>query len=141
MAERSEVATSRVLVGLVWLNLAASVLHFSDNMRHFELYPEPTWISNPRIVDLLWIVITPLLVAGWWLYSKRHKRIGRAALVAYGALGSTVLGHYFYAGASSMSFRMHALISLEATAAVALVAWVVWDWAVSGSRSDRASAI
>jgi hypothetical protein len=109
----------------VGANLIASAAHFADNVRFFDAYPEPAWISDARIVDGLWFVITPILVAGWWLYRRGRTRPGRLLLGLYGVLGSTVLGHYRYGPLLAMSARMHALVWFEAAAAIALLVWAV----------------
>lgn len=48
------------LAGLVLANVAASALHFGDNMLRFHAYPEPAWITSPGVVDALWFAMTPI---------------------------------------------------------------------------------
>ena len=106
---------------LLIINFAASVLHFGDNMLHFREYPEPAWISGPHVVDALWLLITPLLGAGWYLARRERKWASVAVLWSYGVLSMFVLGHYLYAPPSSLSFRVNFFILLEASAAALLI--------------------
>ena len=90
-------------------------------MLRFRDYPEPMWITGPHVVDALWVVITPLLAAGWWL--ARHDMRWRAVgvLWLYGVLSMLVLGHYLYASPATLSLRMNFLIVLEAVVAFLLI--------------------
>jgi hypothetical protein len=127
MTTSASVRSSRGLLALVVLNLLASILHFTDNARHFSDYPEPKWISGPHVVDRLWFLITPLLFAGWCLWERRQEKAGQLMLATYGILGLGVLGHYLYAPPSAMSLRMHLFIWTEALAALAILVWAARD--------------
>jgi hypothetical protein len=77
---------------LLLVNLAASALHFSDNMLRFGEYPEPKWITTPHVVDALWIAITPLLAAGWW-FANREMKWRAVGVVTDHAIGSDQRPH------------------------------------------------
>ncbi len=119
--QRSDMTTSKSLAVLVVANLIASILHFGDNIVHFHQYPEPKWISSPHIVDVLWFVITPFLLVGWWLARWCRRWPSIAALWLYGGLSLFVLGHYRFAAPSDLPFRINLLIWCEAVAALLLI--------------------
>ena len=116
---------SRMLLWLLGFNLAASTLHFGDNMLFFESYPEPDWITSPLTVDLLWIVMTFFLASGYWLSRNRPSWPGFVLLVVYVLMSISVFGHYLYAAPSELPFRVNFFIALEAFAALSLGAAVV----------------
>ena len=122
------------LAALVWANLAASALHFADNVVHYARYPEPRWISSGHVVDALWFAITPLLLAGAWCRARRFLAPGWLLLATYGVLSFSALGHYLYGPPSAMSLWMNVLILLEAAAALALLVAVARDAASSRAR-------
>ena len=99
------------------VNVAASALHFGDNMIHFHEYPEPRWITGPYVVDGVWFVMTPLLVLGWALAKGGLRLASIAVLWLYGGLSVFVLGHYFYASPFDLSLRINLSIGVEAVAA------------------------
>ncbi len=110
-----------MLVVLLIANLAASALHFADNMLRFDEYPEPKSITGPHVVDALWLVMTPLLAVGWWLARREKKWAAVGVLWLYGFASIFVLGHYFYASPRELAFRINFFIGAEAVAAVLLI--------------------
>jgi hypothetical protein len=113
--------SSTTLRVLLIANLVASALHFGDNMLRFAEYPEPQWITGPHVVDALWLAMTPLLAAGWWLARRGMKWASVGALWLYGASSMFVLGHYRYASSAELPPRINVLIAAEAAAAGLLI--------------------
>ena len=111
----------RLLLALLIANAVASATHFADNMLRFDEYPEPAWITGPHVVDSLWLAMTPLLPLAWWLATRGRKWAALGTLWIYGILSLFTLGHYFYASPMTLSFRINALILLEAAAAALLL--------------------
>jgi hypothetical protein len=109
------------LVVLLIANLVASALHFGDNMLRFDEYPEPEWITGPRVVDALWLVMTPLLAVGWWLACRERRRAAVGVFWLYGFASIFVLGHYLYASPWELPFRINFLIGAEAVSAALLI--------------------
>jgi hypothetical protein len=116
-------AAPRWLPWLIAINIAATVLHYVDNVLFFPEYPEPAWMT-PHFVDAFWFVMTPFAIAGHRLFSKGHPHWGSAALYAYSAMSLLALGHYLYAPICSMGWRINAFILLEAVVAACLIAGV-----------------
>ena len=111
---------------LLWLlvaNVAATILHYVDNVLFFARYPEPSW-ATPHIIDAFWFFMTPFAVLGYLLLRRGVVHWGSVALYSYSAMSLLVLGHYLYAPISSIGFRINLFILLEASLAVMLIASV-----------------
>ncbi|EKO3516029.1 hypothetical protein LA983_000436 [Vibrio fluvialis] len=105
-----------VLYRLKWLLIAtffSSILHYVDNIVFFADYPEPVWI-NPRQIDLFWIAMTPLAPIGYQQIKQGRWLIGAGLLVMYGVCNMLTLGHYNYAPFTTIAFKIHAFILIEA---------------------------
>ena len=114
-------SASRRLNLVVAANLFASTAHFTDNAVRFVLYPEPRWISSPLVVVALWLAITPLLLAGWWLARREHFRLAAGAFGLYSLSSLFVVGHYAYAPVTTIRLSVHITIVANALAALALM--------------------
>ena len=106
---------------LVAANLLASTAHFADNAMRFARYPEPRWISGPGTVVMLWLAITPLLLAGWWLARRARFRVAAIALASYAVVSLFVVGHYAYAPLTTLPPSIHVGIAANAIAALTLL--------------------
>ncbi len=106
-------------------NIAASVLHYVDNLARFHEYPEPPWLS-PQLAGGFWFVMTPVALVGYYLYMKKRGTVAYLLLYLYGAMSLLVLGHYSYAPLADISFSIHLFILLEAVAAACLVLFTAW---------------
>jgi hypothetical protein len=122
---RTSIDRLRVLRWLLLANVAASVLHYVDNVLFFAQYPEPYWIDT-HMVDAFWFAMTPLAWLGYRLMQRKRTHAGAAVLYLYAAAGALVLGHYRYAPWCGIAVRIHAFILIEAAAALVLAAWVAW---------------
>jgi len=112
--------SARKLLLLLGMNVAASVVHYADNIVRFVSYPEPPWL-NPARVDVFWFVMTPFGIAAYWLYRSGRERAALATSYAYAAMNLLVLGHYLVAPPWTLSLRINALIVPEALTAVLLI--------------------
>jgi hypothetical protein len=119
--------TFRSLAWLVALNIATTILHYVDNIAFFRHYPEPSWLA-PGMVDAFWFLMTPVALAGLWLAYRGRRILSSIVLLAYAGMSLLVLGHYRFAPFHSIGWRIHALIWLEAVAALVLVAWLLVAW-------------
>jgi hypothetical protein len=111
---------AKKLLLLIGMNVAASVVHYADNIVRFVSYPEPPWL-NPARVDVFWFVMTPLGIAAYWLYRRDRLRAAFVASYAYAAMNLLVLGHYLVAPPWRLSPLINLLIVPEATTAVLLI--------------------
>ena len=97
------------------------MLHFGHNMLWFHEYREPKWISGAHIVDMLWLLITPILIAGWWLAYRGPRWASLCLLTIYSILSMFTLGHYLYASPMQLSFQINFFILAESLAALLLL--------------------
>lgn len=109
----SSIFSYRNLLCLVIANIIASILHYVDNVMHFEHYPEPDWL-NAQLVDLFWFFMTPFAIVGLYLVKRHRFNFALWLLIAYALMGLLVLGHYNYAPFFDISFKIHLFIWLEA---------------------------
>jgi uncharacterized protein involved in cysteine biosynthesis len=116
--------SAKKLLLLIGMNVAASVLHYADNIVRFVSYPEPPWL-NPARVDVFWFVMTPFGIAAYWLYRRDRRRAAFVASYAYAAMNLLVLGHYLVAPPWRVSPLINLLIVPEAVTAVLLILFTV----------------
>jgi hypothetical protein len=113
----------RALRWLLLVNVAATVTHYLDNIVFFAQYPEPPWMM-PHLIDAFWFVMTPFALFGYKLIARGFMHVGGVVLYVYATMSLLVLAHYKYAPLSSIRFRIHLFIIVEATLALALAAYV-----------------
>jgi hypothetical protein len=120
---------TRCSAWLFWLivaNIVASIIHFSDNVAFFSIYPEPGW-NSAGATDLYWFVMTPLAIGGYFAYRSGWFWRSTALLHVYALMSLLVLGHYAYAPLCSISPRIHFTVLVEAGAALVLMAGVLFQ--------------
>lgn len=114
------------LLALLIVNIVASILHYTDNLLHFDAYPEPEWFS-PYLTDSIWWVMTPFGIAELWFYRQQKFRPAYICLYSYALLSQLTLGHYVIAPIWELSLKMNSLILLESWIAIPLVIFVLWS--------------
>ncbi|BAY98595.1 hypothetical protein NIES37_25470 [Tolypothrix tenuis PCC 7101] len=114
------------LLGLIGINIVASILHYSDNIIFFKQYPEPSWFT-PQITDSCWLVMTPLGLAGYYQYIKRSFNSAYLCLYLYIIMSQLTLGQYIITPMWELSMKMNTLILFEAVATIPLLAFVAWS--------------
>lgn len=120
----------KVLAWLVAVNIAASILHYVDNIAFFPDYPEPSWLA-PGMVDAFWFLMTPVALGGLWLAYRGRRGLSSVVLLLYAGMSLLVLGHYRFAPFHEIGWRIHAFIGIEAAAAVVLVLWLIASWRIT----------
>jgi hypothetical protein len=118
-------ASTKILLALLVLNVVASLVHYSDNIARWSLYPEPAW-DNARLTDGFWFLMTPAGVAGYWLYRRGNEVAGLALSAAYAAMNLVVLGHYLFASPGDVSPSVNATILFESATGAALLGYLAW---------------
>jgi hypothetical protein len=113
-------------LALLIINLVASVCHYSDNLLHFDQYPEPDWFQ-PLLTDSIWLVMTPFAFAGYWLYCKGSFPWAYVCFYIYGAMSLIVFGHYTVLPLWEVSWKINLLIWGEAIPAFFLLGFTAWS--------------
>ena len=122
-----------VLLAIVILNLISTWLHYTDNALFLERYPGPEWFTPLGIIVTV-IVMTPIGLLGYWVYTKDKFWLAYLLLGLYSLTSVSSLGHYLAPIVVPMSVKMHILIWLDGFAGVSLIVFllcsgVVWqEW-------------
>jgi len=114
----------QILLFLLVINIISTTLHYTDNALFVDLYPEPEWFTTAGVFATL-IIMTPIGILGYWLYSKRFFWPSYFCLSFYSLTGLSSPGHYLYPMVNSISLKMHLLIWCDAFAGLALTLFVV----------------
>lgn len=115
-----------LLLILLATNIVATILHYTDNFIAFEKYPAPAWL-HPEGVYIAWLILTPLAIAGYFLYTKGAFWFSYLCLWAYSVTSVGGLLHYQFAPIWEFSWKMNALIWFEALAGFALISFTLWS--------------
>ncbi|MDX2098275.1 MAG: hypothetical protein SFW36_10910 [Leptolyngbyaceae cyanobacterium bins.59] len=107
-------------------SIVSTAIHFTDNYRFIELYPQPAWITAPSIYQS-WIILTLIGMIGYWLYRSRKFWFAYLCLGIYSLTGLASPGHYLYGSWSQFSFKMHLFIWTDAITSLAVLGFVVWS--------------
>ena len=110
-------ASRRTTAILLSVTLIASAVHFADNAFRLDLYPGPVWLTRNEIL-LAWLAL-PLFA---WL---AYRSASRAGLVAYALLGFAGFAHFLVPRHHTVPLRCIFTIFAEATASMALIAYVL----------------
>jgi hypothetical protein len=120
----------RTLLTIVIFNLVSTWLHYSDNAIFLSQYPGPEWFT-PIGVWATVIVMTPIGLCGYWLYTKGSFLISYLFLGAYSITSVSSPGHYLYSMIMPMSLKMHGLIWLDALSGLSLIGFLLWSSAIA----------
>ncbi len=107
-------------------SIVSTAIHFTDNYRLIEQYPQPAWITAPSIYQS-WIILTIIGLIGYWLYRLRKFWAAYLCLAIYSLTGLASPGHYLYGSWSQFSFKMHFFIWTDAITSSAILGFVVWS--------------
>jgi hypothetical protein len=111
---------------VLMLSIISTAIHFTDNYRFIESYPQPVWITAPSIYQF-WIILTVVGVIGYWLYKVERFWIAYLCLSIYSITGLASPGHYLYGALSQFSPKMHFLIWADAITGLAVLGFVLWS--------------
>jgi hypothetical protein len=118
-----------ILLAIVVLNLISTWLHYTDNALFLNQYPGPDWFTPIGILATV-MAMTPVGLLGYWLYTKRSFWLAYLLLGAYSITSVSSPGHYLFPMVTSMSFKMHGLIWLDAISGLSLISFLLWSYAV-----------
>jgi hypothetical protein len=77
------------------------------------------------------IVMTPIGLCGYWLYTKGSFLLSYLFLGAYSITSVSSPGHYLYPMTIPMSLKMHGLIWLDALSGLSLIGYLLWSSAIA----------
>lgn len=120
-------ATSQSILKLILIaSVVSTAIHFTDNYRFIEAYPQPVWVTAPSIYQS-WIILTIVGMIGYWLYQSRQFWLAYLCLGTYSLTGLASPGHYLYGSWSQFSLKMHLFIWTDAITSLAVLGFVLWS--------------
>lgn len=119
-------SSQSILKLILIASLVSTAIHFTDNYRFIEYYPQPAWITAPSVYQS-WMILTIIGLIGYWLYRLRKFWFAYLCLGIYSLTGLASPGHYLYGSWSQFSFKMHLFIWTDAITSSAVLGFVVWS--------------
>lgn len=116
----------QILLAILVLNLISTWLHYTDNALFVKQYPGPNWFTTVGVFGVV-IVMTPIGLLGYWLYTKGKFWSAYLTLGLYSLTSVSSPGHYFYPMVTPMSIKMHSLIWLDGLSGLLLIGFVLWS--------------
>jgi hypothetical protein len=120
----------QILLAIVAINLVSTWLHYTDNALFLSRYPGPNWFTPVGILVTV-MVMTPIGLLGYWLYTKSSFWLAYLFLGAYSITSVSSPGHYFFPMVTPMSLKMHGLIWLDAVSGILLIGFLFWSSVVA----------
>ena len=115
----------RLLLGVA---IAVSVVHYADNIAHYDDYPQPDGGPAPSraAIAVAWVAFTAFAVAGYALLRRGRITAAAVCLALYAGSGLIGLGHYTVDGATDMPWWRQAHIVADIASGTAVLAFAVW---------------
>lgn len=115
-----------VLEGILIASVVSTAIHYTDNYRFIEQYPQPDWITLPSIY-ITWLLLTAIGALGYWLYRNGKLWTAYLCLLIYALTGLSSLAHYFYGDMAKFSTKMHVFVITDGLTEFAVLAFAVWS--------------
>ena len=109
--------------------IALTLFHFTDNAINIEDYPKAGWQPDwfDVVVVVGWFLYTAVGIAGYRLYQQGRFGGAHVALVIYGYLVMSSLGHFFYGSPSDLTTRGAVSVFVDAAAGAFVIALALWS--------------
>ncbi len=121
-----EVNRQSLLKLLLIASIISTAIHFTDNYRFIDRYPQPSWITAPSIYQS-WMILTVIGIVGYWFYKFGKFWIAYLCLIIYSLTGLASSGHYLYGPLSQFSLKMHLFIWTDGLTSLAMLGFVLWS--------------
>ncbi|NEU74369.1 hypothetical protein PI95_017830 [Hassallia byssoidea VB512170] len=116
----------KILLAIITVNIISTWLHYIDNALFLNQYSGFEWFTPAGVIGTV-IVMTPLGLLGYWLYTKGMFRLTYLTLGLYSITSISSPGHYLLPIIAPMSLKMHSLIWLDGVAGLTLISFLVWS--------------
>ncbi|MGJ5672777.1 MAG: hypothetical protein ACR9NN_04040 [Nostochopsis sp.] len=116
----------QVLLAIITLNLISTWLHYTDNALFLSQYPGPQWFTPSGVIGAV-IVMTPVGLLGYWLYTRGMFWLAYIFLGLYSITSISSPGHYLFPMVVPMSLKMHSLIWLDGMSGLLLIGFLLWS--------------
>jgi hypothetical protein len=125
----------KTLLAILVLNLISTWLHYTDNALFLSHYPGPQWFTPVGVLGVV-MVMTPIGLLGYWLYTKQSFWWAYLLLGMYSVTSVSSPGHYLYPIIAPMSLKMHSLIWLDGISGLSLICFVLWSGVIAQEWRD-----
>jgi hypothetical protein len=139
--KRSIAPPSRSTVQLVvFITIAVSLFHFTDNAINVDTYPKASWQPDwfDIVVVISWLLYTAVGVSAVWLYRQARFQAAHVGLILYGFLIFSSLGHFIYGSPSELTTRGLVSVFVDVTAGTLVIAVALWSVVARRSGEPRA---
>jgi hypothetical protein len=123
--------------------IAVSLFHFTDNAVNVDTYPKAGW--QPEWFDIVvvvgWFLYTAVGVAGWRLYERGRFGAAQVALLLYGYLIASSLGHFLYGSPDELTTRGLISVFVDVAAGLAVMAVAIWSIVARRAHRERGSRV
>ncbi|WP_193199882.1 hypothetical protein [Nostoc sp. MG11] len=116
----------KILLAIITFNLISTWLHYIDNALFLSQYPGPEWFTSIGVISVV-IVMTPIGLLGYWLYTKGMFWLAYLSLGLYSITSISSPGHYLFPMLAPMSLKMHGLIWLDGVTGLLLISFLLWS--------------
>jgi hypothetical protein len=133
------VATVRwVVLGTV----AVSLFHFTDNAVNVDTYPKAGWQPDwfDIVVVVAWFLYTAVGLIGYRLYERGRFGAAHVALILYGYLIASSLGHFLYGSPSELTTRALISVFVDFAAGLTVIGVAVWSILARRAEAPRTDA-
>jgi hypothetical protein len=123
---------------VVYGAIGLTLFHFTDNAVNIDDYPKAGWQPDwfAALVVAGWFIWTAVGIYAVRLYEQGRFRGANTALIIYGYLVASSIGHFLYGSPSEL--ETHSAISVFVDIAAGLVVIGVGVWSVLARRSAAA---
>lgn len=119
---------TKFLTILLATAVAVSVVHYADNVFHYEDFPQDGSLPDPSqgLVAASWFAFTLAGLAGYVLFRREPSTLALALLAFYSGSGLVGFGHYTVPGAIDMPALRQAHIVADILLGLAMISFVFW---------------
>jgi hypothetical protein len=139
MRNPPSIATVRwVVLGTI----AVSLFHFTDNAINVDTYPKAGWQPEwfDVVVVVAWFLYTAVGVIGYRLYERGRFGAAHAALILYGYLIASSLGHFLYGSPSELTTRGLISVFVDFAAGLTVIGVALWSLLARRAEAPRTDA-
>jgi hypothetical protein len=124
---------------VVFGTIAVSLFHFTDNAINLDTYPKAGWQPEwfDVVVVVAWFLYTAVGVIGYRLYERGRFGGAHAALLLYGYLIASSLGHFLYGSPDELTTRGLISVFVDAAAGLTVIAVAVWSMLARRAAPSR----
>jgi hypothetical protein len=125
---------------VVFATIAVSLFHFTDNAVNVDDYPKAGWQPDwfDWVVVVAWFIYTAVGIYGYRLYERGRYQAAHIALVVYGYMIFSSLGHFLYGSPSELTTRGLVSVFVDVTAGLLVIGVAVWSILARRAGAPRA---